>query len=155
MRRLRSLVLIGALALAVGAVAAGPAAAAKGGNNDTAKRCQKGGWKSLTAQTGAPFANQGDCVNDGAHGLGAVPPPRGCDRVRQPHRQLVHERRQRRIAVDVHIPGAPEPRDAVGADGRVRQRWREHGRVAFEARAGGDWVALLHDRPIDGRWLAE
>ena len=54
MRRLRSLVLIGALALAVGAVAAGPAAAAKGGNNDAAKRCQKGGWKSLTSQTGAP-----------------------------------------------------------------------------------------------------
>jgi hypothetical protein len=77
MRRLKCLVVIGAVTIAVSAVAAGPAAAAKGGNNDTAKRCQKGGWKMLTAQTGAPFANQGDCVNDGAHGLGAVPPSAG------------------------------------------------------------------------------
>ena len=77
MRRLKCLVVIGALTLAASAVAAGPAAAAKGGNNDTAKQCQKGGWKALVAQTGEPFKNQGDCVNDGAHGLGAVPPPAG------------------------------------------------------------------------------
>ena len=66
MRRLKCLVVIGALTLAVSAVAAGPAAAAKGGNNDTAKVCQKGGWKSLVPDTDGTFANQGDCVNDGA-----------------------------------------------------------------------------------------
>jgi len=61
MHRLRCLVVIGALAVAVSAVAAGPAVAAKGGNNDIAKACQHGGWQGLGA-----FANQGDCVNDGA-----------------------------------------------------------------------------------------
>jgi hypothetical protein len=77
MRRLKCLMVIGTLTVAVSAVAAGPAAAAKGGNNDTAKQCQKGGWRTLASQTGEPFANQGDCVNDGAHGLGAVPPSAG------------------------------------------------------------------------------
>ena len=77
MRRLKWLVVIGALAVAVSAVAAGSAAGAKGGNKDTAKQCQKGGWKTLVSQTGQPFKNQGDCVNDGAHGLGAVPPSAG------------------------------------------------------------------------------
>jgi hypothetical protein len=57
MHRLRCLVVIGALTVAVGVVAAGPAAAAKGGN-PTAQACQKGG------STG--FVNQGDCVNEGA-----------------------------------------------------------------------------------------
>jgi hypothetical protein len=82
MRRLKCLVVIGALTVAVIGVAAGSAAAAKGGNNDTAKHCQKGGWKTLASQTGEPFANRGDCVNDGAHGLSAVPPSAGetaCD----------------------------------------------------------------------------
>jgi hypothetical protein len=59
MHRLRCLVVIGALAVAVSAVAAGHAVAAKGGNNDTAKQCQHGGWMGS-------FKNQGDCVNDGA-----------------------------------------------------------------------------------------
>jgi hypothetical protein len=68
MRRLKWLVVIGALVVAVSVVAAGPAAAAKGGSNDTAKLCQKGGWQSLFSATGEPFANQGDCVNDGAQG---------------------------------------------------------------------------------------
>jgi len=72
MRRLKCFVVIGALTAAASAVAAGPAAAAKGGNNDTAKQCQRGGWKTLASQTGEPFKNQGDCVNDGAHGLGAA-----------------------------------------------------------------------------------
>jgi hypothetical protein len=66
--RLRCLVVVGALAVAVSAVAAGPAAAAKGGNNDTAKVCQKGTWKTLVPDAGGTFANQGDCVNDGAQG---------------------------------------------------------------------------------------
>ena len=68
MHRSGCLVVIGALALAVSGVAAGPAVAAKGGNNDTAKVCQKGGWKSLVPDTDGTFANQGDCVNDGAQG---------------------------------------------------------------------------------------
>ena len=66
MDRLRFLLLAGVLAVAVSVVVAGPAAAAKGGNNDTAKACQHGGWKPLGSRTGDPFANQGDCVNDGA-----------------------------------------------------------------------------------------
>jgi hypothetical protein len=61
MHRLRCLVAIGALAVVVSVVGAGPAFAAKGGNNDTAKACQHGGWKAL-----GTYANQGDCVNDGA-----------------------------------------------------------------------------------------
>jgi hypothetical protein len=62
MHRLRCLLVIGAVAAVVSVVAAGPAVAAKGGNNDTAKACQHGGWKAF----GTLFANQGDCVNDGA-----------------------------------------------------------------------------------------
>jgi hypothetical protein len=77
MRRLKWLVVIGALTVAVTVVAAGSAAGAKGGNNDTAKPCQKGVWKTLVSQTGEPFKNQGDCVNDGARGLGSVPPSAG------------------------------------------------------------------------------
>ena len=142
MRRLRSLVLMGALALAVGAVAAGPAAAAKGGNNDTAKRCQKGGWKTLTAQTGAPFANQGDCVNDGAHGLGAVPPSAGetaCDNITG---SVFTNVGSDGLLWTCTYPVPPNPErpsaltDACASDGG------NNGRVAFEARAGGDWVAL-------------
>jgi len=68
MHRLRCLLVIGALALAVSAVAAGPAAAAKGGNNDTVKLCQKGAWQTLLPDSGGAFSNQGDCVNDGAQG---------------------------------------------------------------------------------------
>jgi|1186.fasta_scaffold61129_2 hypothetical protein len=75
MERLRRVLVAGVLAVAVSAVAVGPAVAAKGGNNDTAKQCQKGGWTMLVSQTGVPFKNQGDCVNDGAQGLGVQPPP--------------------------------------------------------------------------------
>jgi hypothetical protein len=60
------------VAVAVSVVAAGPAAAAKGGNNDTAKACQHGGWKTHGPAAGGTFANQGDCVNDGAQG--SAPP---------------------------------------------------------------------------------
>jgi hypothetical protein len=65
MHRLRCLVVIGASAVVVGVVAAGPAVAANGGNNDTAQACQHGGWHNLTSVAGGAFANQGDCVNDG------------------------------------------------------------------------------------------
>ena len=142
MRRLRSLVLMGALALAVGAVAAGPAAAAKGGNNDAAKRCQKGGWKSLTAQTGAPFANQGDCVNDGAHGLGEVPPPAGQTACANLPGSLFSNVESDGLLWTCTYPVPPNPEmpsalaDACASDGG------KTGRVTFEARSGGDWVAL-------------
>ena len=66
MYRLKWLVFTGALALLLGVVEAGPAAAAKGGNNETARACQQGGWQTLVAQNGKGFKNQGDCVNDGA-----------------------------------------------------------------------------------------
>jgi hypothetical protein len=55
----------------VSVVAAGPAAAAKGGNNDTAKACQHGGWKTQVPAAGGTYANQGDCVNDGAQASSA------------------------------------------------------------------------------------
>jgi hypothetical protein len=68
MDRLKVLLVAAAVAVAVSVVAAGPAFAAKGGNNDTAKVCQQGGWKTLVPDAGGTFANQGDCVNDGAQG---------------------------------------------------------------------------------------
>ena len=68
MERLKCLFVVGALAVVVSVVGAGPAFAAKGGNNDTAKACQQGGWKTLVPDAGGTFANQGDCVNDGAKG---------------------------------------------------------------------------------------
>ena len=71
MHRLRCLVVIGVLAVAVCVAAAGPAAAAKGGNNDTAKACQHGGWQTPPGV----FANQGDCVNDGSQSVQGIP---GC-----------------------------------------------------------------------------
>ena len=66
MKRLKWLVVIGALLLVLGVIEAGPAAGATGGNNDAAKACQRGGWQSLVARTGEAYKNQGDCVNDGA-----------------------------------------------------------------------------------------
>jgi hypothetical protein len=66
MRTLGSICRAGVLATIVAVAAATPAAAAKGGNNDTAKKCQKGGWTTLVTTAGGAFANQGDCVNDGA-----------------------------------------------------------------------------------------
>jgi hypothetical protein len=68
MERLKCLFVVGALAVVVSVVEAGPAFAAKGGNNDAAKACQQGGWQTLVPNLGDRFANQGDCVNDGARG---------------------------------------------------------------------------------------
>jgi hypothetical protein len=57
------------LAVAVSAVAAGPAVAAKGGNNDNAHACQQGGHENrFEAETGRPFKNAGDCASHGAKG---------------------------------------------------------------------------------------
>ena len=52
MQRVRGVLVVGALAVAVSAVAAGPAVAAKGGNNDTAKACQHGGWQRSPGRAG-------------------------------------------------------------------------------------------------------
>jgi hypothetical protein len=69
MHRLRCLVVIGALTVAVSVVAAGLAAAAKGGNSDNAHACQQGGSGGLAeAETGNPFKNAGDCTSHGAQG---------------------------------------------------------------------------------------
>jgi len=56
--------------VAVCAVAAGPAVAAKGGNNNTAHACQQGGRQTLVAAENpqVPFKNAGDCPSHGAQG---------------------------------------------------------------------------------------
>ncbi len=59
----------GAVAVAVGAVAVGPAAAAKGGNSDNAHACQRGGHETrFEAETARPFKNAGDCASHAALG---------------------------------------------------------------------------------------
>jgi hypothetical protein len=64
------LVTIGALVVAVCAVAAGPALAARGGNSDNAHPCQQGGHESrFEAETGRAFKNTGDCASHAAKGL--------------------------------------------------------------------------------------
>jgi hypothetical protein len=69
MHRLGCVVVIAALAVAVSVVAAGPAAAAKGGNRDNAHACQQGGHENrFEAETGRPFKNAGDCASHGAQG---------------------------------------------------------------------------------------
>jgi hypothetical protein len=69
MERVRCLLVVGALAAVVSAVAAGPAAAAKGGNSDNAHACQQGGSGGLVAaETGRAFKNAGDCASHGAQG---------------------------------------------------------------------------------------
>jgi len=68
MHRFTCLVVIGALAVAVWVVAAGPAAAAKGGNSDNAHVCQQGGHTVLTDTVGSTFKNAGDCASNGAKG---------------------------------------------------------------------------------------
>jgi hypothetical protein len=69
MERLKCLFVVGALAVVVSVVAAGPAAAAKGGNSDTARACQQGGHENrFEAETGNPFKNAGDCTSHGALG---------------------------------------------------------------------------------------
>ena len=69
MRHLGRSVVVGALAVMVSAVAAGPALAAKGGNSDNAHACQQGGHAHrFEAETGRPFKNAGDCASHGAKG---------------------------------------------------------------------------------------
>ena len=77
MHPLRCLVVGAAVAAVVSLGGAAPVAAGKGGNNDTANLCNQGGWKTLSSTTGKPFKNQGDCVNDGAHGVAPDPESNG------------------------------------------------------------------------------
>lgn len=51
------------------------ATAAKGGNSENAKLCQKGGWMNVQGSDGTQFANQDECVSFGAHGGTIVPKP--------------------------------------------------------------------------------
>jgi hypothetical protein len=110
------------LAVAVSAVAAGPAAAAKGGNNDTAKVCQKGTWKTLVPDTGGTFANQGDRVNDGGQGSPPIPEDRRLHepRVRRAHRRLDtnEDRTPDTRYIDTNGDMTPDTRyiDAVGVE---------------------------------------
>ena len=65
----RLVTMVVVLALGALTLGAGPAAAAQGGNDDTAHACQQGGWANLTdPATGQPFTSQGACVSSGAHG---------------------------------------------------------------------------------------
>ena len=69
MERLKVLLVAAILAVAVSVVAAGPAAAARGGNSDNAHACQQGGHENrFEAETGRPFKNAGDCVSHAALG---------------------------------------------------------------------------------------
>ena len=64
-RYLWSVVLALTVALSLGVAAA---SAAKGGNSENAKLCQKNGWTKLVRSDGSSFANQGECVSYGAQG---------------------------------------------------------------------------------------
>jgi hypothetical protein len=69
MERLTRLLVAGAVAVAVSAVAVGPAVAAKGGNSDNAHACQQGGHENrFEAETARSFKNAGDCASLGAQG---------------------------------------------------------------------------------------
>jgi hypothetical protein len=68
MHCLRCLVVTGAVAVAVSVIAAGPAAAAKGGNNDNAHACQQGGHAGMFDESELPFKNAGGCASHGAIG---------------------------------------------------------------------------------------
>lgn len=144
MRRLKCLVVIGALAVTVSVVAAGPAAAAKGGNNDAAKQCQKGGWKTLVSQTGEPFKNQGDCVNDGAHGLGASPPSAGATACAN----LIHSSFTPLMDDTLwqcQYPAPPNPAGPLSAlqDACATDSARPGSRVSFDERGGQTTATCL------------
>jgi hypothetical protein len=71
MRTRMVLVFCAALALSVGVATA----TAGGGNSENAKKCQKGGWTTLTRADGTPFANQDECVSYAADGGTLTPKP--------------------------------------------------------------------------------
>ena len=123
MGRLGGVLVAGVLAVAVSAVAVGPAVAAKGGNNDTAEQCRRGAQLGLVHQRGPGPGRP-------------APSPRGSDRVRADRRLVLVQKR----GVDMQIPGAPNPempqalQDACGTD---------MGTVSFEplGEGSGEWFA--------------
>ena len=90
-RGLRSLLRWRGLSLAV---AVAPGLAGKTGpNNTNAKQCQKGGWESLTTDTGGSFANEQACVSYAAQGGALVNPLALCKQALPPPPASPHPRR--------------------------------------------------------------
>jgi hypothetical protein len=69
--------IIGLIVAVAAAAIMVPLAFAGGGNSDTAKACQQGGWQNFTRQDGTAFKNTGECVSYGAQGgvLNTKPAP--------------------------------------------------------------------------------
>lgn len=67
--------LAAALALLMVGGASSAAQAADARSSSDKELCKNGGWKNLTTSTGAPFANQGDCVSYAVHGGVLYPTP--------------------------------------------------------------------------------
>ena len=65
---MRKLLLVTLAASCAAVVIAPPGLAANGGNSESAKLCQKDGWRSLYTSAGTPFADQGACVSYAAQG---------------------------------------------------------------------------------------
>jgi hypothetical protein len=131
MGRLKCLLLAGALAVAVAAMVAGPASAAKGGNRATAHACQHGGHKTLfEAQTGQPFKNTGDCASQGARGgtLGQFAGQAACVGIGG---RLPFPRESRRACGNVCAPGASKRRGPRRAVERVCRRRRPKRLLCF------------------------
>ena len=150
MDRLEWLLLVGAVALVVAAMGAGPAAAAKGGNSQNAKLCQKGGFADLNdATTGLRFTSQDACVSYGAKGntysslratdtvgcgggcwgtvsgSGLQPAPRSTSSSRPPH-SLSSSSRARRQTERSASPYSPHARKDLAASTPSRRRRPEH-----------------------------
>lgn len=62
------------VAVAAFGVVAMPAVAAKGGNSEAAKKCQKGGWENYVRADQTPFTSQEECTSYAAQG-GVVTEP--------------------------------------------------------------------------------
>ena len=65
---MRKLLLVALVALCAVFVVAPAGLAARGGNAENAKLCQKAGWQSLYTSTGVLFADQGACASYAAKG---------------------------------------------------------------------------------------
>lgn len=72
-----SRVLLGGVALIMVLLILVPSAAqaAKAGNSQNTKACQKDGWRTLMTSTGASFASQGKCTSYAARGGTLTPKP--------------------------------------------------------------------------------
>jgi len=68
------MLMLSALAMVVGVLAA-PVAAAPGGNAANAAKCEEGGYLDYTDAQGNPFKNEGQCTSYAARGGQLVPVP--------------------------------------------------------------------------------